>query len=286
MNSKLDLTDDAIREMFERRAHRGTPGDVRGRIMATTVSMRQPRQPWTVALRDIAGLASRGRVLALVILATAALMVGLTAVGSRPATPEPTPAPVPRVKATDFSRPFEFLIPATSGLKVRHASPGMYAFTEGSGDEHGRDATGTRLAGARGITISAVHQAVTHPCPLSGSSSRVSVREEPRTLLDDLRRIAGIGLGEATSTTFDGRPALAVSVDPGAGRCDFGDLHVMGGGLGSPYVELTVPSRLVLTQVDGRTVLLQAWAGTEEDLRAWLPTATEFLASVHFAGQP
>ena len=38
--------------------------------------------------------------------------------------------------------------------------------------------------------------------------------------------------------------------------------------------------------VDGETVVIQVWAGTEEELRAWLPTATEFLASVHFTGQP
>ena len=292
MNSKLDLTDEAIREMFERRTRRGTPGDVRGRILATTVSMRQPRRPWSVALRDIAGLASRGRVLALVILATAVLMVGLTAVGSRPATPEPSATPQPSAtpgtpeKASFFVRPFTFVIPGNTALKATSMQARLFSFTEGSNDMYGLDADGHVLPGVRGITISSTDQAVTHPCPLvEGGRSRLPVRAEPSAFLDDLRTIAGIGLGESTRTTFDGRSAVAVTVDPRAARCDTEDFHVVPGGLGG-FVLLSVPSHLVLTVVDGETVVIQVWAGTEEELRAWLPTAAEFLSSVHFAGQP
>jgi hypothetical protein len=282
-----DKHERVLRQFFVEEAAGAAPPDLLARSLARTATARR-RPGWYARIREVGmarpvavGLPSVrvAYVLAILGLILAGLLAAVASGAFRP-------APAPILKADGFVRSFDYVIPATSGLEIGHSSPAMYAFTEGPGDEHGRDASGQRVPGARGVTIAAVHQAVTHPCPLGGPSSRIPVREEPRELLDDLRTIAGIGLGEAAEVTFDGRPALAVTVDPSLGRCAFGDVHVMGGGLGSLYVDLSVPSRLILADVDGRTIALQAWAQTQDDLDAWLPIATEFLDSVHFTSQP
>jgi hypothetical protein len=78
-----------------------------------------------------------------------------------------------------------------------------------------------------------------------------------------------------------------VAIDPSASRCDSGDLHVGGHiqGLSVDYVVLTMPSRLILADVDGVTTLADVWARTADDLVAWLPTASTFLESIHFLDQ-
>ena len=42
------------------------------------------------------------------------------------------------------------------------------------------------------------------------------------------------------------------------------------------------PSPLTVADVDGRTILVQAWAASASDLDEWLPTAKEFTDSIHF----
>ena len=245
------------------------------------------RRPWTARLRWIAGHGSAARILALAILVAALLGIGLAVVGGRPVTPEPTPVPGPLEKAAFFARPVEYRVPSSSSLKLTSVFARLLTFNEGGGDVYGRAEDGSLLPGAREITISSANAAVTHPCPGGdGQPSRVPIREQPLPFLADLGTIAGIGFGEPVQVEFDGRPALAVTVDPAASRCPFGDFHVLGGALSSGYVLLSVPARLVVTDVDGMTIVLQAWAATKDDLDAWMPTATEFLDSVHFIGQP
>jgi hypothetical protein len=285
MNPEIELTDDAIREMFERRAERATPGDLREAILARTVAIVPGRRSWWARLRHSLGDRTPVRALALVIITAAILVIGVVVAGSRPVPPAPTPIPSPRATEVAFVRRFEYQDPSASNLTLISRFPRMLAFSEdgGSTDPYERTEDGSFVPGARGITISSAHASVTHPCPLDdGGSSRVPIREDPAGFLDDLRAIAGVGLGQVTTTSFDGRPALTVRVDPRTARCDFGDFHTEASGIGGGYVLLTVPTRLVVTEVDGMTIVLQAWAGTEEELQAWLPTATEFLDSVHF----
>lgn len=200
-----------------------------------------------------------------------------TAAPAAPSTERPTASPQ---SAAFFARPFEYRIPDASDLVLASASRGMLAFTTDGGDTYGRDTIGNPVPGARGVTIAAAQGAVTHAC---GGSSRVGVREAPLSFIDDLRALGGIGLGVPTPVAFDGRSAWSVAVDPEAGRCEAADFHTMGSqGPATGYVRLSIPSRLTVADVDGRTVVLQAWAATEEELAAWLPDAAEFMSSVHF----
>ena len=140
--------------------------------------------------------------------------------------------------------------------------------------------------GAWGITISSAEDAVAHPCPgANGGPSRVSVNgRDARLFLEDLRTIAGIEIGQPVDTTFDGRPAIAATVDPRANQCESADYHVHGPGLGG-YVQLRLPSRLLVTNVDGMPIVFQIWGSTATDLDAAMPAAASFLAGVHFVGK-
>ena len=113
MTTRLDVTDQAIHEAFERRARGATAQDLYAPILARTASIRQDRS-WGERWRAITGQATPVCLLALAILIGALLMVGLAAVGSRPVTPEPTPTPAPLQSAAVFARPFEYRIPAGS----------------------------------------------------------------------------------------------------------------------------------------------------------------------------
>ena len=145
---------------------------------------------------------------------------------------------------------------------------------------------GTFEPGVWGITISSAEDAVTHPCPgVNEGPSRVSVNgRDARLFLEDLRTIAGVEIGEPVETTFDGRPAIAATVDPRANQCEYADYHVHGPGLGG-YVQLRVPSRLVVTDVDGMPIVIQVWASTPNDLDEVLPAAESFLEGIHFTGE-
>jgi hypothetical protein len=92
-----------------------------------------------------------------------------------------------------------------------------------------------------------------------------------------------VGIGNGAATTFDGRAAIALNLDPALARCAYADIHPLGaGGIGQGFVRLDLPSRLVVTQVGSSTILLQAWAPSRAELDTWLPKATEFLDHVHF----
>ena len=41
-------------------------------------------------------------------------------------------------------------------------------------------------------------------------------------------------------------------------------------GIAQQPMRLTVPSRLIVTKVDGETMVIQVWAGTEAALQEWL----------------
>ena len=87
-------------------------------------------------------------------------------------------------------------------------------------------------------------------------------------------------MGPIDETTLDGRPALTVML-PGTGGSD---IHVTGRtlGLGGPYVQVTMPSRLIVSEVDGTRSSSSIWARTAQELDKWLPVADEFVRSIHF----
>jgi hypothetical protein len=126
-----------------------------------------------------------------------------------------------------------------------------------------------------------VTEVLAHPCRASSDGpSRVDVADRPEPFLDDLAEIAGLRLSERTAFTPDGRPAVSAMTTGSA--CAFADLHGGTGGLGSPWVGLDVPSRIVVGTVDGALVMVQTWAASEAELDRWLPLAAEVVESMRF----
>ncbi len=85
-------------------------------------------------------------------------------------------------------------------------------------------------------------------------------------------------MGEIVETTLDGRPGLSVTL-PGIGGSD---VHVTAAGLSGINVVTSNPARLIVADVDGDDRLRPDLGRTPADLAAWLPTAEDFVASIHF----
>jgi hypothetical protein len=229
-------------------------------------------------------------------------VVAVIAGGQRPA-PRPSPVPAPTVRpivspttanptaaiigptlsAPYFLRPFEYVLPAATTLQpLISGRPMLEGWADGpvvlGADRYGAE---QNAAHPRGIVVAALDGPVVHPCPESGTGSRIVIRSAPQEFLDDLRGHAGVALSAVVPTRFDGRPAVVTTVVPGQSRCTFTDFHT-----GNDYVLLNLPSRLILVDVDGMTVLIDVWALTDDALAAWLPEADEVVQSIHFTGRP
>ena len=308
MSSNLPLTDDLVRELFERRATGAIPADLGAEILAATAAHRQLRH-WWERLGPTPDSARRTPLMvAVALLVVASVAGGVLVVASRPGEPEPLPVPSPAsipgftaapastsqptvsntptlapgvVKTSIATRGLEYRIPDGLDLQPVAGSGAMLAFVPAGQSPYERDEKDRFLPGTRGVTLAATRAAVTHPCPpVNGGPSRVPIREPADEFIEDLRTLGGAGLSEPAPVQFDGRPAIEVRVDPSKNRCEFVDFHVSGGSIGSGYVVLDVPSRLILTRIDDTTMVLQVWAATQDDLEAWLPAANEFLDTI------
>ena len=302
------ISDDMILEAFDRRARRATPMGLRGSILEATASTRQRRRPWRIhngggslRLLAVAALLVAG-------LAAGTIFVGSPLVAEKPTTApvaeEPTTAPLAEETTTavvadepvtvaaggdsttvEYFRPFEYQVDSTIPLKTIdtrvNGRGALIAFTVGADVPYPMANDGTIEPDTKGVTVSSANGAWVHDCVGDGYTR---VREDAALFLLDLRRKGHIGLGETELITFDGRPARLVALDPVANRCDYSDFHaknVIHGILQQP-MRLTVPSRLIVTEVDGETMVIQVWAGTEAGLQKWLQESAGFVDSIHF----
>jgi hypothetical protein len=211
----------------------------------------------------------------------------------------PTPDPTASTRsAGSFVRPFRFTVPAGSGLQktIGDAPPEIVSFVVGANAPIGGQSYGGQApesGNLRGIVIASAETAWTH-----GAGGRFALRPAPADFLadlhtkaiarfDDLGTVVGIDLSATTDTILDGRPALTAATRPG-GKTGL-DIHVqlpMTGLGGGPLISLKLPYRLIVTEVDGVTVLVQIWARSDADLAAWMPDATKFVDSIRFVEQP
>ena len=304
--SDLRVSDELIREAFERRAARAAPIGLRGLILEATATAHQRRSPWSIRngrnsfrLLAVAALLVTG-------LAAGTIFVGSPLVAEKPTTTpvaEPTTAPVaekPTAPAiadepanvaagdpttVEYFRPFEYQADSTIPLETIdtrvNGRGALIAFTFAEDEPYPTAGFGTIAPEAKGVTVSSAQGGQVHDCVADGYSR---VREDPALFLLDLRRKAGIGLGETELITFDGRPARYVAVDPAANQCEPSDFHARNfiTGILQQPMRLTVPSRLIVTEVDGETMVIQVWAGTEAGLQEWLGTSAAFVDSIHF----
>ena len=296
--TELHISDEMIREAFERRASRAAPLGLRGPILQATAAARRGGRP-----RSIREGGASLRLLAVAVLVTAGLAAGTIFPGGPLVTEQPTTAPVAEepttapvadepaiatargATAVEYFRTFEYTADANIPLKTIdtrvNGRGALIAFTFADDEPYPSAGFGTIAPEAKGVTVSSAQGGQVHDCVADGYSR---VREDPALFLLDLRRKAGIGLGETELITFDGRPARYVAVDPAANQCESSDFHAKGyiHGILQQPMRLTVPSRLIVTEVDGETMVIQVWAGTEAGLQEWLRTSAAFVDSIHF----
>jgi hypothetical protein len=122
---------------------------------------------------------------------------------------------------------------------------------------------------------------------LNAARARVSLgAHSPAEVLENLRAIAGFGIGEVTPTTFDSRPAVTALLDPSRHRCGSHEPFVFLNGLGlrsmATALRLEAPSQLIIADVDGALVGVQVWTRNQADLEAWEAESTPFVESIHF----
>ena len=184
------------------------------------------------------------------------------------ASAEPTTPAVVR----DLRVPFEYRLPpgidqARFGSMIEWVGPTGPYHPEANEPPYAITVT-------RGIVAANADTAWSH------ATGRVRLRSDPEGLLEDIRDRTGLPL-LAVATTVDGHPALNASSDaPGNNDLHFSER--MEGLSGEDYIWFKFPMRLTLVDVDGTTMLFVAWARTPADLVDWLPTADEFLDSIHF----
>lgn len=220
----------------------------------------------------------------LVIITAALLGRSAFAVAAQSSSVEPSPAPT-RLSSSEFNPPFRYNIPEAMSP---HVSDRYEAFELGVGvpeeeelpdnglgrRPYGDTQTEAATTGARGVVVADVTDVVTHDC--LGGTGRVPVGDEPSAFLDDLIGIAGLHVKDMDKTTLGGWPAVsAITV---GGECEIADVHLPS----NDYIRLDIPSRIVVAEVAGSTIMVDAWAGTPDDLASWLPVAQEFIDSIDF----
>ena len=205
------------------------------------------------------------------------------------ATTRPTFSPSPSAGdpatvqiAEDFMRPFEYAIPAGSGLRPTAISRTMYGWIDGAQPEPsglvqgpaplGQDTSGSEV---NGIVVGALDAAWSH-----GPKGRYFVRTTVAGFLADLDVQSGLTMGDIGDTTLDGHRASTVDLEPPYQN----DIHVSGPitGLSHEYVRLGAPARLIAAEIDDVTVFVLLWGNNESAFNAWLPSAIEFVDSIHF----
>jgi hypothetical protein len=197
-----------------------------------------------------------------------------------PATAQESPAPTIRA-ASGFVRPFEYAIPAGWEPNVIIEDVPVLLLAEADAGYATLGTVQRPESGSRGVLVADVTGGYIHGCGTVGGSGRTQVGEGSEDVLIDIQAIGGLEFDDIVATTLDGRPAVA-AVSSSRGRCGTGDIHLDGLPSFQDYILLDVPSRLTLVEVDGRTIMVQAWAFTELDLEEFLPTAEQFIDSIHF----
>ena len=261
------LTDHDI-ERFLRARSKEPDAALWSDIMAAAGSSSQRAGVW-------ARWGARRQVFAIVLTALLVVVmagaVGMAVGLIRPVPPVPSPE-VDRslvAEALNFDRPFSYAIPAGSGLVLDSASPAVHRF-------EGID---------RGVAVIAIRPGTgTFSCsPGRGGSGTVVTGTAPE-VLNNLRVIGGMGIGVESPGTLDSRPALTADIDPGRHACEHPELLIPGTQAITGHVSLEKAARLVLADIDGLIVAVQIWTERPEDLEAWIPTATEFVKTIHFFG--
>ena len=286
MTTSFDF-DRSLRSVLEDGPQAASPSVVESALTAARdVAQRRPvvgaldRLAWPARLHLAGATASirrsaMGRALLLVLLVLALMALGLAGAGALRGDPPPK-----STATAAFIRPFEYEIAPDSLIRQTADLGSLVAWVEGPDaapdpSEVVNPGRQPATANVHGIIVGSGEEAWSH-----GSKGRFMLRTPPAEFLADLRDIAHVPMGAIAETTLDGRPAVTTRL-PGNGGSD---IHVNGHmqGLSGTFAIVTIPSRLIVGEIDGTTVFILIWARTSADLETWMPEADAFVRSIHF----
>jgi hypothetical protein len=257
---------------------------VRRMVIADT--FRTPQRPRRGDLFGITWhIAVAAAAAAIVVLVGVGWLLGmgpLSRVGGPDAsiTPHSTPRPGSTPgSVTDFVRPFAFVLPPETSLEVTTHGTRWVAFTAGSDVESGRD----QQPGSWGVIVADVTGAKTEE-----GLGRADVLLGYPGFFEDLEGNASVDVVAQTAIELDARPAIQGDLEASGGSA-YPHIHLEWGAEDSvelPFIDLPYPTRLIVSDVGGRIVLIQVWARSPADYRAWLPIAMELVDSITFPGYP
>lgn len=127
----------------------------------------------------------------------------------------------------------------------------------------------TFVVGSRGVIVEEVTNAIAH------FTNYAALGSDAASFLAGMAANEQFRVGTVSATTLDGVPALTALVTQG-----HFDIH-HGPGV-TTSVNFALPSRVIVADIDGAIVMVQIWAGSEQELDAWLPRAMEFVSTMRF----
>lgn len=239
---------------------------------ARTLPQRRPRSVLPIAL---GGLAVAAAVIAVAVLAS---------------LPRPTPITdgSTTLGAMSGSLAITYAVPEGLELSVDdgYASPAegdtpraIVGFTQGGVGAYGwgllRESVDQEAytPGARGVVIADVTDMKLH------GMRGAELGNDAATFLEVMHDSEWWDLRDVSETTVDGRPAFQgrpVMVEVWWTHLDTSESS-------GTLIELRHPSQVIVTEVGDTLLMIQIWAGTEEQLDAWIPTAMEFVDSIEIS---
>ncbi len=198
-------------------------------------------------------------------------------------TPPASPEAIPQNFVTsNFTQPFEYTF--SSYPEWRTDEPALYAFVDSREGLPVQGYGALQASAPRGIAVMPLDRLWIWPyvC-LETEQSPVQIRTTAAGFIEDLHNVGRLSFDLTTQLHVDGRPALGTRVLTERSQCtaDFWFDEAVGG-FDQSYVDTGLPSQFFVVELSNRTVLIDVWAQTDLELDSWLPTAQEFVNSIHF----
>jgi hypothetical protein len=208
------------------------------------------------------------------LLAVVAVLVAVLAYGLVAGLGVPRPSPgwvdrFPAQSASTFARPFTYAIDPASGIVQGDLSAELHQFGVRDPVDPARF---NRIVAVRLVDVVRLE-------PCRSSATQMIPLAGPQAFVEYLGSISGLIVGPTADATVDGRPALEVEV---TNRADASCPSVSIWPGESPFSGTAAARRIQVLEVDGAIVLVVAAVEEESDLAAWLPTAEQFIATLHF----
>jgi signal transduction histidine kinase len=213
---------------------------------------------------------------------TVVVAVSIAGAALAAAVPSMQPSPPDSGRAESFVRPFDYQVPAGSGIRLYPKSDHLHVLSAPPGD-------------VRGISIWAVEDVLKDRCSQGPTAEVVPRQPGVEGLLSYIRSVEGVHVQDLGRVVVDSRPAFRVdlwmeSAWPGgcpgqdAGQV-YSSIYLWRDARG---IVIQVPPQghvpVTLLDVDGETIAIEIWSAP--DIDQWLPTADRIVDSIRFQYRP